>query len=123
MLANLRSHFILIAIGSFLSAFSLACIIKFTDPYSSGIATHFFFYTSLFMLTLGIFMLAGIALRQRFLPGLYVTHLAASFRQSLFLSLLIIISLILQAHGLLFWWIGAVLVLFFLSLEVFLNLK
>lgn len=123
MLAKSKSHLILIGIGTFLSAFSLGCIIKFTDPYSGGSFTHLFFYLSLFMVTLGVCVLIGLSLRVRFAPGLYVNHLAGAFRQAIFLSFLITASLLLQAKGLLFWWVGITLFLFFLSVEVFINTK
>jgi hypothetical protein len=123
MFAKSRTHLILILTGTALSAFSLGSIIKFTDPFTAGLLTHIFFYASLFMMSLGLLTSTGIVLRQKFTEGLYVSHLSASFRQAFLISLLLNISLLLQARSLLFWWVELTLVLFFLSLEVFLHLK
>lgn len=123
MPARSRSHLILIGFGTLLSAFSLGCIINFTDPYSAGLLTHLLFYLSFFMASLGLCTLIGLALRLRFQEGLYINHLAVSVRQAALVSILAVISLGLQAKGLLFWWVAATLFLFFLSLEVFINTK
>lgn len=123
MIAKSTSHTIFIALGTILSLFSLASIIKFTDPYTSGLSTHTFFYLSLFMTFLGVFVLAGSLLRQKFTEGLYINQLSTSFRQGIFASLFITVSLLLQANSLYFWWTALTFGLFLFTLEFFLNLK
>ena len=119
---TVKTHLWLIGAGTALSGFSLGSIMVFTDPYSAGNLTHFFFYLSLFLFTLGLFSLIGIFLRKRLQPGLYVIHLAASLRQALFLAVFIVVSLLLRVHGLLFWWVEVCLIFFLIAVEVFLNL-
>jgi len=118
-----KQHLILIALSTFLAGFSLASVINFTDPYTSGVITHIFLYISLFLTTLGIWVLVGLAIRQMFFSGLYITHLNNSFRQGFLLSVFITVSLGLQAQGLLFWWIEGSFILLLAFFEVFLNLK
>lgn len=123
MLANPKNQVFLISFSTLLAGFSLASIVNFTDPASSSNLIFGFFYASLFLLSLGLFTLIGLGLRQWMSPGLYVTNFANSFRQALFIALLIVLSFLLLSKRLLFWWVEASLILFFLTLEAFLNLK
>ncbi len=119
---TVKTHLWLIGAGTILSGFSLGSIISFTNPDSAGWITHLLFYLSTFLFTLGLFSLIGITVRQRLRPGLYVLHLAASFRQALFLAIFVTASLGLSAAGLLFWWVEVLLILFLITTEIFLNL-
>ena len=122
MLEKAKTHITFLGIGIILCAFSLFSIIKFTDPFSSGTVTHFLFYLSLFLGSLGLFTLLGIIIRQRYFYGIYVANLITSFRQGIFLALLLTLSLFLQAKGLRFWWVQILLILFITFLEIFFNL-
>lgn len=113
----------LIGLSTLLAAFSLASIIVFTDPHSAGLATHIFFYLSLFLTCLGVFVILGLVGRQAFFPGLYINHLAQSFRQAILLSILITASFLLQGQRLLYWWVEASLILLLVFIEIFLSLK
>lgn len=113
----------LIAVSILLAGFCLACIVNFTDPFYSSWITRLFFYISLFMLCLGVFTILGLGIRQWLWPKLYILNLSASFRQALLLSLLIVISFMLLASRLLFWWVELSIVLLFLCVEFFFNLK
>jgi hypothetical protein len=106
-----------------LALFSLASIITFTDPYESSWLTHSFFYLSLFILLLGSLTVAGLALRQWLTHNLYVVNFSHSFRQAVLISLLLVISLILKANGLMFWWVEGSLILFLIFVEILANLK
>jgi hypothetical protein len=123
MLEKSKGHLVLIGFGTALSIFSLGSIITFTDPFTSGIGTHFFFYISLFMSFFGLFSLLGLLLRQKLTTGLYINHMAVSVRQALFGSVFICSLFLLKANDLLYWWIALTLALFLFSLEFFLNLK
>lgn len=123
MTAGPKQHLILISFSTLLAAFSLASIINFTDPESGSLPTFAFFYFSLFLMLLGIFTLIGLGLRQKFISGHYVANLGNSFRQAIFLALMIVACLILMSKGLLFWWVALTLILFLASIEAFLNLK
>lgn len=113
----------LIAFSTALAIFSLASIINFTDPAADSWISFAFFYTSLFLTALGLLTLLGLGLRQRLWPGLYLVNLSNSFRQAFLIAVLIVISFLLLSNRLLFWWVEGSLILFFLALETFLNLK
>jgi len=123
MFRSPKQQVILIIFSTILAAFSLGSIIKFADPFSSSAATFFFFYLSLFLVSLGTFTTLGLGIRQKFGSRIYIIDLGNSFRQALLVSVLITISLFLQSKQLLFWWVEGSLILFLLFVEIFLNLK
>lgn len=106
-----------------LAGFSLGSIIYFTDPGNASPLTFGFFYLSLFLFSLGVFTLIGLALRHWVHKGVYIINLSNSFRQGLLISVLIVASFILLARHLLFWWVEMSLILFLAFVEAFLNLK
>jgi hypothetical protein len=123
MSVNPKKQLHTLLFSALLSIFSLASIINFTDPSGASWITFGFFYLSLFLLTLGIFTLLGLGLRQWLWPGLFILNFRNSFRQALLISILIIISFLLLSKRLLFWWVEGSLILFFVFVEAFLNLK
>lgn len=123
MFKTAKQQVAFIAISVALTAFSLASIVNFTDPYAAPRLTLAFFYLSLMLFCLGLFTLIGLGFRQWLTPKIFVLNLSQSFRQALLLSFLVTISFVLLAAKLLFWWVEASLVLFFLSIEILLNLK
>ncbi len=123
MLTTEKQQSILIAFGTLLAAFSLASIIAFSDPSSSGWPTFIFFYLSTFLVSLGICTLLGLLMRHFANQRLYILNVSNSFRQALLASTLLTISLYLQSKSLLYWWVELSLILFFVCLEAFLNLK
>jgi len=122
MLEKAKNHLIFLTLGVALCAFSLVSIVRFTDPFTSGAATHFLLYLSVFLLCTGFFTLAGLIIRQKFFYGIYIANLITSFRQALLLALLVTGSLLLQAQGIRFWWVELIFVLFLTVLEIFFNL-
>jgi hypothetical protein len=123
MFKYFHQHLVLIGLSTLLAGFSLASIIFFTDPYAAGTVTHVFFYLSLFLTALGLFVIIGLVIRQLFFPGLYITHLGQSFRQGLLLAVLMTASLMLQGQKLLYWWVEASLILLLIFIEIFLSLQ
>ena len=95
------------------------------DPYEAGIVGQIFFFFSLFLFLLGVFVNILVWLRAKFLGGdTTVETMGLSFRQGILLSVLVIIFLILNINDYLVWWIGLLVVagiflveLFFLSRE------
>lgn len=120
---NPKQQLTIIGFSTFLAAFSLASIVSFTDPFSSSFVTLGFFYVSLFIVSLGFFTIINLAIRQWLWPGHYVLNLGNSFRQSCLIALLIVVSFLLLSKHLMFWWVEGSLILFFIFLEAFLNLK
>lgn len=123
MINTLKIQVGLIFLSTCLALFALLSIINFTDPNASGALTFSFFYLSLFLVSLGIFTILGLLARQWLAPKLYIVNLSGSFRQALLVSLLVVISFVLRADGLLYWWVETSLILFLLFVEIFLNLK
>ncbi len=122
MLEKSRSHVAILSIGTILCAFSLASIIKFTDPYKVGAGAHALLYITLFLFGLGLFTTLGIVIRQRFSAGIYIVNVKVSTRQAFLLSALLTGSILLQGKNLLFWWVELLLILFIIVLEIFFNL-
>lgn len=116
-----RTYLIPISLGTILSLAALISVLWSVDPFTSGTLGHLFFYLTLFLTLCGIITIIGITLRKRFSPGMYTEQLRISARQAILLSLLIIALLILQVFGLLLWWVGLTLVLFIITVEIFLN--
>jgi len=123
MLRAPRQQIILIAISTIIAAFSLASIVNFTNPFEASWLTLLFFYLSLFLFSLGSLTLLGLTLRKWTRQGIYVNNLTNSFRQALLFSIFIVVSFLLMANGLFFWWVEVSLILFLLFVEIFLNLK
>jgi hypothetical protein len=117
-----KKHLALIFFSTLLAGFSTASIVTFTDPNSAGFVTHVFFHISFFLTILGAATVAGVVIRQLG-GGMYVVNLANSFRQGLFISILATSSIFLSRFGLFAWWTWGTLILFFVFLEIFLNLK
>ena len=123
MLNTAKRQISYILVSTFLAAFSAASIIFFTDPNTSGLLTHIFFYASIFLLVLGIATVIGLIIRQVLFKGIYVVNLSHSFRQAVLIGILVVTSLLLSSHGLLEWWVELSLILLLACLEAFLNLN
>ncbi len=118
-----KKQIFILTVSAILSAFSLASILNFTDPYESGIAVFAFFYISIFLLAFSIFTLTVFLVKRWLWPHIYLNDLSASFRQGLIIALFLSILVILQLNGILFWWLEISLILFLVILEIFINLK
>ncbi len=116
-----RSYILPISLGTLLCLAGFGSVVWSVDPYTSGWVGHIFFFITLFLSLIGILTLAGIIFRKRFAPGMFTEQLRISFRQGFLLALLIISLLILQIFSLLFWWVGLTLILFIITVEIFLN--
>lgn len=123
MLTTAKQQVTFICVSTLLAAFSLASIVNFTDPFTSTWLTRVAFYASLFLFCLGLFTVIGLSLRQLTKTGVYVKNLGTSFRQAFLIAILAVISFLLLAQGLMFWWVEASLILFLIFIEIFLNLK
>lgn len=106
-----------------LAGFSLASILNFTDPFEATVFVFTFFYLSLFLLTLTAFTLLGFGIKRWLWPKIFLNDLSGSLRQGLLLAIFITLAVALQIHGILFWWLELSLLLFFIVLEIFVNLK
>lgn len=123
MFKTAKQQVAFIGMSIVLAGFSLAAIVKFTSPFNASWVTMAFFYLSLFLFSLGTTTIIGLGLRQWLWPKIFVINLSHSFRQGFLLSILVIVSFILLAARLLFWWVELSFIFFLLSIEVFLNFK
>ncbi|MFA5029496.1 MAG: hypothetical protein WC518_01945 [Patescibacteria group bacterium] len=90
------------------------------DPTSSGLFGFFLFYASLFFGLAGAFFLLSFAWRKVFGKlNLEYKIVGTSFRQSIFLALLIVGLLFLQSKNFLSWWNVILLVVVVSILEYF----
>jgi putative effector of murein hydrolase LrgA (UPF0299 family) len=71
----------------------------------------------------GLFTLLGTFIRKKFTTEIPGNILGQSLRQGLQIALLVTVSLLLSAKGLLYWWVEASLILFFIFFEIFFHLK
>ena len=89
------------------------------DPQEAGVIGAILFYITLFVALVGTMMAMGllyrVILRKR--QPVMAREVKISFRHSLMLSLMAMISLILSATGLLFWWNFLALVIVALAIE------
>jgi hypothetical protein len=116
-----RNFLIPISAGTILSVLAFLAILWSVDPYTTSWLSHLFFYLTLALSLTGLFSLGGTMLRKKFAPGMFTEQLRTSLRQAGLLVLLIISLLLLQSFNLLFWWVGITLILFIITLEIFLT--
>lgn len=117
-----RTYLIPISIGTLLSLAGLISVLMSVDPFTSGLMGHIFFYITLFISLCGLITIGGITVRKRFAPGMYTEQLRVSARQAVLLAILMVSLLILQVFGLLLWWVALTLILFIITVEIFLTI-
>jgi hypothetical protein len=123
MLRNIKKSIFFLSTSTFLALLSVVAIFFFSDPEIAGKLTFFFLYLSIFLALFGGFTLVGAFVRKFFSQSLFGSNLGLSLRQGLIIALLVTVSLLLSAKGLLYWWVEASLILFFVFFEIFFHLK
>jgi len=115
---NLLAYLVGLVLVSIVAGTCLAAILVYINPFTSGILVFILFYISLFIASASLFTLIGwiirIISRRRTtpLPKKEAIHrFETSFRQGIFLSAILITSLILQGQQILFWWNLLILIL------------
>jgi hypothetical protein len=127
---TLKNYILLMIFATAACYLALLAVVFYFDPLNGGMAL-FFFYISLFLSLLGTFSLLGLFFRLFFTKDhLIFKKVTTSFRQAIWFSLLIIISLYLNHINLLAWSNLALLIialtlleLFFISFKTKPNLK
>jgi len=94
-------------------------VIFFINPEETGLIGFVLFYFSLFMAIVGTGAMIGFLIRTRFNKGPVFKQVEVSFRQGIWLSLLIVGLFLLQNLDILRWWNGLFLLLFLMFLEFF----
>lgn len=123
MLNTPKQQVSFLGITLFLSVFSLASVVVFTDPYETSYLSKIIFYLSLYLASLTSLTLAGLLTRQIMTPKLFVLNFRASLRQGGLAAILVTLSFLLLSFRLLFWWVELSLILFFACIEMLMNLK
>ncbi len=116
---TLSKYLICMAAGTLASFGAWALVLWKINPEEAGAVGVIFFYLTLFASLTGVFSLAGFFVRKLIIRNeIDFRHVAVSFRQAIFFSILISGSLFLQSLGL-FSWLNVILMLFVLTILEF----
>lgn len=120
---TIKSYLWGMRIGAILTLAAWLLVVYNIDPEKSGVAGKLLFYGSLLFFLSAAFILLFTWLRRKASSGeIIFSHLSASFRQGILLSLLAIIILLLQSARVLIWWDGLLVVAGMFLIELyFLN--
>lgn len=116
---NLRRYLNLMSLLILVSWSCLGIIIFQLNPEITNFFGFLLFYFALFLSILGILAIIGVIIRARFSKDLVTKQVVVSFRQAVWLSLLIVFFLVLQSLNLIRWWNVTIFILFLALLEFF----
>ena len=120
---NLQKFIIFMVLGSLMSLFGFLMVLNFINPNESGIFVFLMFYLSLGLFTLGMFTVVGFFARKKLShKEMLFGKVMISFRQALWISIVLIVSLVLQSRELLNW-INEILLILLLGLIEFFCLS
>jgi hypothetical protein len=109
---DLKKFLLSMTFATLLCWFGFFMVILFISPQEIGFLTFLLFYLILALAVIGTLTILGFLLRKLFnRKELAFEHIIVSFRQAIWLSLILIISLYLQSQQLLAWWNAILLVL------------
>ncbi|MAF20777.1 MAG: hypothetical protein CMI55_03800 [Parcubacteria group bacterium] len=114
---NLPVYLAGLVLASLLASVCLVAILIYFNPFSSDSSVFILFYLTLFISTAGFFTLTGWLIRRfsfkrkiQLSTNRLIHYLEISFRQGLFLAVILIAVLILQSQRILAWWYLLILV-------------
>jgi len=117
---SLKAYIWSLILSTFLALGAWVFVLFNIDPFDAGIVGQIFFYFSLWLFLLGVFVNILTWLRVRFLGGEQaVETMGLSFRQGFLLALLLITLLILWASGFFVWWVALLVTAGFFLAELF----
>jgi hypothetical protein len=117
---TLGKYLFLMALATLLCWGALALVVFFVDPESSGNFGILIFFLAVFFAITGTAALLGFLLRHFFQPHEFAAFkVKNSFRQGIWLGLIVVITLYLFSQDLAAWWNLLILILFFSALEIF----
>ena len=100
------------SLATLLCWFGFLIVILSISPNEIGALTFLLFYLILGLAVIGTLTIVGFLIRKLFNKDeLAFEHVIVSFRQAIWLSLILIISLFLQSKQLLAWWNAILLIL------------
>jgi len=113
-----------IGILTLISLAVLLFILFNIDPYNADILQFIIFYLSFFILSAGLFILAGFYTRRLFNKKKIAKRLIrTALRQGILIAIIFTGFLFLQSFRILAWWSGGVLVALAIIFEVYLSKK
>jgi len=105
LLMSLKTYIWLMILGTIGAWASWFMVISFLTPEVAGVSGFAFFYLSLFIAIVGTATLVGFALRAWVHKNELVTRQASiSFRQGIFVGVVVVLSLLLKDQKLFTWW-------------------
>ncbi len=117
---SLRSYLIGMALSTFLCFGAWVLVLINIDPFNCNFVGFILFYLSLFFALIGVFTLLGFYLRVWFSKNEVIfSHIGPSFRQGIFLSLILVGCLALQSFRILDLWSGGLFIASVVLLEFF----
>ncbi|MFH0804885.1 MAG: hypothetical protein V1916_01675 [Patescibacteria group bacterium] len=117
---SLKKYLILMFTTTLVCWVAWLFVVFFINPGEAGPVGFTLFYVSLFFACLGTFSLFGFFVRVWFSrEEVIFRHLGVSSRQSLWFSILVIITLLLRATATFHWWSVALLIILLVVLEFF----
>ncbi len=117
---TLRTYLNLMVVATFFAATAWFLVIYYIDPVEAGGMGLGLFFATLFFTLVGIFTVIGFSLRKYFLNNeLLFTLIGLSFRQAVWISLIIVGLLIMQGARILNWWDAALLIVSVSLLEAY----
>ena len=120
---DLKKFLLSMSFATLLCWFGFFMVIFFISPQEIGSLTFLLFYLILGLAVIGTLTIVGFLLRKLINRNeLAFEHVIVSFRQAIWLSLVLIISLYLQSKQLLAWW-NAILLIIGLGLIEFFYLS
>lgn len=121
---SLVKYLITMFAGTLISFVAWIYVLFNIDPTQTNVLGFMFFYISLGLALIGLFSLIGFGVRKVFMKKeLDFRHVYVSFRQAVFISLILIIVLLLESNNL-FTWLNVILLIIALTaLDFFLVSK
>lgn len=122
---SLNQYLSLMLFGSSLGWLGWFLTMWLVDPFEASTLEKSFFYISLFLALVGSFSVIGLLVRRYIVKRdeLIFRHVKNAFRQSVFIAVIIIFTLILQSLNLLTWWNAPILVVLVVLIELSLFSK
>jgi hypothetical protein len=117
---TLKTYLNLMSLATLFAAISWILVIYYVDPTDFGVMGIGLFYATLFFTLVGIFTIIGFSLRKHFLNNeLLFSLVGLSFRQAVWIAIIIIGLLIMQGARILNWWDAALLIISVSLLEAY----
>jgi hypothetical protein len=109
---DLKKFLLSMSLATLLCWFGFLMVILSISPNEIGVLTFLLFYLILGLAIIGTLTIFGFLVRKFFNKNeLAFEHIIISFRQAIWLSLILVISLYLQSQQLLAWWNAILLIL------------